>query len=207
MIIGVPIFPGPIARLRNAYIRHFPKTFAKSGSGHLQTFSLKTIRALLREHGQFEEQSVRGFRVLSGGRTRALEIPAGGGNGTPGWAAGFPVCASSLQFRLVCSGRRTVGAADHQGRATDLRDDQSESAAEPSARAAGRRAGLRRWPRESRPAVSATWFVCVGEEVRDGVERRSKLDDLLVFEAGVRAGLEVGVVGPAFLFHQRFWRR
>ncbi|MDZ7670881.1 MAG: class I SAM-dependent methyltransferase [Gammaproteobacteria bacterium] len=52
VIIGVPIFPGPIARLRNAYIRLCPKTFAKSGSGHLQTFSLKDDSApLLREHG------------------------------------------------------------------------------------------------------------------------------------------------------------
>lgn len=73
IIIGVPVFPGPIPRLRNWYIRKFPKHFEKSGSGHLQTFSLTSIRSLLLRENQVIEEGVRGFRVASGGPLRPLE--------------------------------------------------------------------------------------------------------------------------------------
>ncbi len=73
LIIGVPVFPGWIAALRNSYIRHFPRGFEWTGSDHIQTFSLKSIRELLLRGGEVEETGVRGFRFFSGGPLRPLE--------------------------------------------------------------------------------------------------------------------------------------
>ncbi|MEX0615611.1 MAG: methyltransferase domain-containing protein [Methylophaga sp.] len=73
VIIGVPIFVGWFASLRNLYIKCFPGVFKWSGSDHHQTFSLGTIRKLLLENGHFVEKDVQGFRVLSGGIFRPLE--------------------------------------------------------------------------------------------------------------------------------------
>lgn len=73
IVIGVPIFPGWFTYLRNLYIRKLPETFEKSGSGHVQTFSLKSIRHLLLRGGLVAEEKVCGFRVFSGGILRPLE--------------------------------------------------------------------------------------------------------------------------------------
>ena len=66
-VCGVPIFPEPIAKLRRWQI----KRYGLRGSEHIQTYSLKSIRADLR--ADFEEQDVRGFRIVSGGLLRKLE--------------------------------------------------------------------------------------------------------------------------------------
>lgn len=73
LIIGVPVFTGPVASIRNTYIRWFPGLFKKSGSDHHQTFSLRSIRRLLLGDGLAREDCVRGFRILSGGLLRPLE--------------------------------------------------------------------------------------------------------------------------------------
>ena len=66
-IVGVPIFPEPIAKLR----RWSVERDGLGGSDHIQTYSLRSIRRDLRE--QFEELECRGFRVISGGLLRRLE--------------------------------------------------------------------------------------------------------------------------------------
>ena len=66
-IVGVPIFPGPLAMYRRWQIeRH-----GLRGSEHIQTYSLRSIRRDLSEH--FDEVEARGFRFLSGGLLRKLE--------------------------------------------------------------------------------------------------------------------------------------
>jgi len=66
-IVGVPIFPGPLAIYRRWQI----KRHGLRGSEHIQTYSLRSIRRDLREY--FDEVEVRGFRIVSGGSLRKLE--------------------------------------------------------------------------------------------------------------------------------------
>jgi len=74
IVVGVPVFPDSLANLRNFYIEKFPALFEKSGSGHIQSFSMKSVRNLIAQHfGDFTELDARGFRVVSGGPLRWLE--------------------------------------------------------------------------------------------------------------------------------------
>ncbi len=66
-ICGVPIFPEPVAKLRRAIVARF----GLRGSEHVQTYSLRSIRRDLAGH--FDEQTARGFRIVSGGLLRRLE--------------------------------------------------------------------------------------------------------------------------------------
>lgn len=66
-ICGVPIFPEPVAKLRRAMVARY----GLRGSEHIQTYSLRAIRRDLAPH--FEEQTARGFRIVSGGLLRRLE--------------------------------------------------------------------------------------------------------------------------------------
>ena len=66
-VVGVPIFPEPIAKLR----RWIVDRFGLRGSDHIQSYSLKSIKNDLRP--LFVEQEVRGFRIVSGGLLRKLE--------------------------------------------------------------------------------------------------------------------------------------
>lgn len=73
LIVGVPIYISPVAALRNWYIRTFPGLFARSGSGHVHTFSSSSIVRRLQTVGELEVLDIRGFRILSGGLLRPLE--------------------------------------------------------------------------------------------------------------------------------------
>ncbi len=66
-ICGVPTFPRPVAALRRWLVRRF----GLRGSNHVQTYSLHSIRTDLAE--RFDELTVRGFRIVSGGLLRRLE--------------------------------------------------------------------------------------------------------------------------------------
>ncbi len=66
-IVGVPIFPEPIAKLRRWWVGRF----GLRGSDHIQTYSLRSIRRDLQD--QFVELEARGFRIISGGILRGLE--------------------------------------------------------------------------------------------------------------------------------------
>ena len=67
LIIGVPIFPEPIAKVRRKMVQRY----GLRGSDHVQTYSLKSVRKDLQDH--FDELEVRGFRIISGGLLRRLE--------------------------------------------------------------------------------------------------------------------------------------
>ncbi|MEX0962461.1 MAG: methyltransferase domain-containing protein [Pseudohongiellaceae bacterium] len=73
LVIDVPIFLPPVAGLRNAYIRHLPRLFKFSGSGHLQTFSRHSIEQYLLAEADLEIVHTEGFRLISGGPLRPLE--------------------------------------------------------------------------------------------------------------------------------------
>ena len=66
-IVGVPIFPEPIARLRRWAVNRF----GLRGSEHIQTYSLRSLRQDLA--AGFTEIEARGFRIISGGPLRKLE--------------------------------------------------------------------------------------------------------------------------------------
>jgi SAM-dependent methyltransferase len=66
-VVGVPIFPEPVAKVR----RWLVKRYGLRGSDHIQTYSLRSIRRDLAP--QFEEIQARGFRIISGGVLRKLE--------------------------------------------------------------------------------------------------------------------------------------
>ena len=66
-IVGVPVFPEPIAKLRRWWIDRF----GLRGSEHIQTYSLRSIRRDLAPF--YDELEVRGFRMISGGLLRPLE--------------------------------------------------------------------------------------------------------------------------------------
>lgn len=74
IVVGVPVFPDSLAAFRNLYIERFPGLFEKSGSGHIQSFSLKSLRKLIEQYcGDITELDARGFRIVSGGPLRWLE--------------------------------------------------------------------------------------------------------------------------------------
>ena len=66
-VVGVPIFPEPVARLRRWMVRRY----GLRGSEHIQTYSLRSIRRDLDPYFEVIEQ--RGFRIISGGILRKLE--------------------------------------------------------------------------------------------------------------------------------------
>ncbi len=66
-VVGVPVFPEPIAKLRRWQV----KRYGLRGSEHIQTYSLRSIRKDLA--ALYDEQEARGFRVISGGFLRPLE--------------------------------------------------------------------------------------------------------------------------------------
>jgi SAM-dependent methyltransferase len=66
-VVGVPIFPEPLAKLRRWWV----SSHGLRGSKHVQTYSLDSIRGDLAPH--FEVIETRGFRIVSGGVLRPLE--------------------------------------------------------------------------------------------------------------------------------------
>lgn len=66
-VVGVPIFPEPLARLRRWWVGRY----GLRGSEHIQTYSLRSIRRDLQ--ADFEIIEERGFRMISGGLLRRLE--------------------------------------------------------------------------------------------------------------------------------------
>ena len=66
-VCGVPIFVEPVAKLRRWRVAKY----GLGGSDHIQTYSLVSIRKQLAPY--FDEQEVRGFRIISGGLLRKLE--------------------------------------------------------------------------------------------------------------------------------------
>ena len=74
LIVGVPIFPFGAHLIRKYIIPWTDKIFGvKKIRGHVQAFSLSTIKKLLLKHTDLEIQQVRGFRIISGGILRPLE--------------------------------------------------------------------------------------------------------------------------------------
>jgi SAM-dependent methyltransferase len=71
-IMGVPIFPAPLAYLRRTLVPRLDRLVGRK-SDHLQAFSLKTFRRLVESAPELSVREARGFRVLSGGPLRFLE--------------------------------------------------------------------------------------------------------------------------------------
>ncbi len=74
LIVGVPIFPEGL-HLARIYLvplidRLNPKAKFRS---HVQAFSLRTFKNLLRHHTNLNIEQARGFRIISGGILRPLE--------------------------------------------------------------------------------------------------------------------------------------
>jgi SAM-dependent methyltransferase len=71
LVIGVPIFPRPLAYLRRTLVPRLDRiTGAKRD--HVSVFTLRSIRRLLGEVGVTVREA-RGFRMVSGGPLRPLE--------------------------------------------------------------------------------------------------------------------------------------
>lgn len=74
LFVGVPTFPHGVHKIREVgqpvWDRWFPPGKVR---GHVQSFSLRKFRRLMRELTSLEFQEARGFRILSGGLLRPLE--------------------------------------------------------------------------------------------------------------------------------------
>lgn len=75
LFVGVPIFPPGLAAFRKYAVPQIDKVnpWAKKNRGHVQGFSQWSFVRELRRYTRLEVQSVRGFRVFSGGPLRPLE--------------------------------------------------------------------------------------------------------------------------------------
>ena len=74
-IIGVPIFPEGIHLIRKVLVPKLDKLFLKKKQrSHVQAFSLRTFNKLLKSTGEWKVIEKRGFRIISGGILRKLEL-------------------------------------------------------------------------------------------------------------------------------------
>lgn len=73
-IIGVPIFPFGLHRLRPAAVRAIAYFGGKAKRDHVREWSLRTFLADLRRLTGLEVVESRGFRIVSGGPLRFLEF-------------------------------------------------------------------------------------------------------------------------------------
>lgn len=74
LIVGVPIFPPGLHLVRKHLVPIMDRVIP-SGKvrGHVQAFCRSSFLKALQTHGQFDIQTTRGFRILSGGILRPLE--------------------------------------------------------------------------------------------------------------------------------------
>ncbi len=72
LIVGVPIFFPPFDRVRRNVIPKLDRMLHLQRD-HLQAFSLRSFKRLVRDKGPFEIIEARGFRVASGGPLAPLE--------------------------------------------------------------------------------------------------------------------------------------
>lgn len=72
LVIGVPTFPPILAQIRRHVV---PRLDARKGidRGHLQVFSARMLRRLIRERVPGAHVRTRGFRIVSGGMFTRLE--------------------------------------------------------------------------------------------------------------------------------------
>lgn len=74
LFVGVPIFPHGVHLLRRNLVPRMDRLLkVKKVRGHVQAFSKATFCKLLESTGQLDIESVRGFRIISGGPLRSLE--------------------------------------------------------------------------------------------------------------------------------------
>lgn len=72
LILGVPIFFPPLPTARNI-IMPLVNKFRDKPSTHLQTFSLFSIKSLVKNNSDFELIDSRGYRIVSGGPLKPLD--------------------------------------------------------------------------------------------------------------------------------------
>ena len=73
LVIGVPIFLPPLHLARKHLVPLLPRMLRPDDSTHQQAFSLASFRRELRRHRSLSVETVRGFRIISGGLLRPLE--------------------------------------------------------------------------------------------------------------------------------------
>jgi SAM-dependent methyltransferase len=73
LVIGVPIFLPPLHLARKHLVPSLPRRWRPDDSTHQQAFSLASFRRELRNQPSLTIETVRGFRVISGGLLRRLE--------------------------------------------------------------------------------------------------------------------------------------
>ena len=73
LAIGVPIFLPPLHLARKHLVPLLPRMLRPDDSTHQQAFSLASLRRELRRHRSLSVETVRGFRIISGGLLRPLE--------------------------------------------------------------------------------------------------------------------------------------
>lgn len=73
LIVGVPIFIGPLAYLRRQYVRLSQILAPERHWSHVQSFSLASFLATMRNYSSLEFVGARGFRIVSEGLVAPLE--------------------------------------------------------------------------------------------------------------------------------------
>jgi 2-polyprenyl-3-methyl-5-hydroxy-6-metoxy-1,4-benzoquinol methylase len=74
LIVGVPIFPEGLDLMRRHFVPVWDRAVGTTKQrGHVQAFSLRSFKRLLRTHTDLEIVQARGFRIVSGGLLRPLE--------------------------------------------------------------------------------------------------------------------------------------
>jgi len=74
LIVGVPIFPPPLAYLRRHLVPHVDKAFQPGlVRGHVQAFSAGSFLAAMAAQCGLRLLEIRGFRIISGGLLKPLE--------------------------------------------------------------------------------------------------------------------------------------
>lgn len=73
LIVGVPVFIGPLAYLRKQYVRLW-QTFAPQRHwSHVQSFSLASFLVTMKNYSNLDFVGARGFRIVSEGLVAPLE--------------------------------------------------------------------------------------------------------------------------------------
>jgi len=73
LVIGVPIFLPPLHLARKYLVPLLPRRWRPDDSTHQQAFSLASFLRELRKQRSLTVETVRGFRIISGGLLRRLE--------------------------------------------------------------------------------------------------------------------------------------
>src|SRR6266851_98721 len=73
LVIGVPIFLPPLHLARKHLVPLLPRRWRPDDSTHQQAFSLASFLRELRKQPSLTVETVRGFRIISGGLLRPLE--------------------------------------------------------------------------------------------------------------------------------------